>query len=103
MRRVVKIFLFLGIFIVIGGAILLGVGIATHAFNDGREFKEVTHEVTEDFSNIDLSIITSNVKLEKSTDGHNKVLCTEHEKNITIGMKKYLYSHLIEIENLYYI
>ena len=86
MRRVVKIFLFLGIFIVVGGAILLGVGIATHAFNDGREFKEVTHEVTEDFSNIDLSIITSNVKLEKSTDGKNKVLCTEHEK-ITFDVK----------------
>ena len=58
MRRVVKIFLFLGIFIVIGGAILLWVGIVTHAFNDGRELKEVTNEVTEDLSNIDLSNIT---------------------------------------------
>ena len=80
MRKVLKVFLLLGIIFIVIGGVLFGIGIATNGFLDNSEIVTTNYDIEGTYSNIKINLISSNIEFKKSTDGTTSVLCEEKEK-----------------------
>lgn len=85
MKKAVKISLIIAaVLIAVGGLISVlsaaSVGFDLRALTTTDSFETVTHEVTDDFYDIDVRSVSADVRFEKSDDGKCRVLCPESEK-----------------------
>lgn len=81
MSKFLKFFLAISVLLVIGGAVLFVVTVSKNGFSFNTvETVLNNHEVTEDFSNINITTHTADIIFKQSEDDKCKVECLETEK-----------------------
>ena len=94
MKRSKKLWVLIALVLILCGVAFGFVGFVMAGFDVTKlssDGKAVTneHEVTEDFTKIDISTSTSDIRFETATDGKVKVVCHETEKRL----------HEVSVEN----
>lgn len=79
MNKTVKILL-ISFFLILAGAILVGIGFMAGGQLNREETTPVTHTVTQDFHSIFVTVGAANIRLKPSQNGKTYAVCEESEK-----------------------
>ena len=82
MKKAIKITILIAVGLVVLGLGMVFVSVAAGGFDirnvaQTRTYKENTYQITEDFENLDLDILSNNLQILPSEDGTTKFVCYE--------------------------